>query len=198
MLGVAPGASPDEVAEAYRVLAKRWHPDRAESPDPSGARMAEINAAYDLVRDGPRPVLGVVVPDAPVPRRSEPPPRRPGDWLPEAVRRALGGELAGALHPGEAVEVVTPAATWRSPRAILAVTDQRLLWLADDAISARIHHLRFRDVVSVTHRLRRPLRRTAVLEVRTRSGRRLEWAELTPPTAERLAGLVAERIASAP
>jgi curved DNA-binding protein CbpA len=28
VLGVAPGASADEVAAAYRDLAKAWHPDR--------------------------------------------------------------------------------------------------------------------------------------------------------------------------
>ena len=49
VLGVAPGASGEEVAAAYRRLAKRWHPDRARGQD-AARRMAEINAAYDLVR----------------------------------------------------------------------------------------------------------------------------------------------------
>src|SRR3954454_15337190 len=49
VLGVAPGASGEEVAAAYRRLAKRWHPDRAGGQE-AARRMAEINAAYDLVR----------------------------------------------------------------------------------------------------------------------------------------------------
>ena len=49
VLGVTPGASGEEVAAAYRRLAKRWHPDRAGGQD-AARRMAEINAAYDLVR----------------------------------------------------------------------------------------------------------------------------------------------------
>ena len=50
VLGVPPGASPDEVAAAYRELAKAWHPDRrgADGED----RMAEINVAYELLRAG--------------------------------------------------------------------------------------------------------------------------------------------------
>ena len=49
VLGVPPSASAEEVAAAYRRLAKRWHPDR--SPDRAAeGRMAEINAAYDLLR----------------------------------------------------------------------------------------------------------------------------------------------------
>ena len=48
VLGVRPGSAEAEVVAAYREAAKRWHPDRAgtEAED----RMAEINAAYDLVR----------------------------------------------------------------------------------------------------------------------------------------------------
>ena len=49
VLGVTPGASGEEIAAAYRRLAKRWHPDRAGGQD-AARRMAEINAAYDLVR----------------------------------------------------------------------------------------------------------------------------------------------------
>jgi len=49
VLGVTPGASGEEVAAAYRRLAKRWHPDRARGQE-AARRMAEINAAYDLVR----------------------------------------------------------------------------------------------------------------------------------------------------
>ena len=48
VLGVRPGSPEQEIAAAYREAAKRWHPDRAGAE--AEQRMAEINAAYDLVR----------------------------------------------------------------------------------------------------------------------------------------------------
>lgn len=51
LLGVAPGASAQELKEAYRDLAKVWHPDRF-SHDPrlqqkAQEKLKEINEAYD-------------------------------------------------------------------------------------------------------------------------------------------------------
>ena len=51
--------------------------------------------------------------------------------------------------------------------------------------------LRYRDVADVQQRLGRPLRRSAVLRVRTTGGRRLSFAELRPATAAAIAGRVA-------
>ena len=188
VLGVEPGAGPDEVTAAYREQAKRWHPDRAGA---AGARrMAEINAAYELLRAGawqhglrpappPPPARG---------RRSGP----AGSWLAEPLRRALGRELLQALEEGEEVALVTPAATWASPRTLLAVTDRRLLWLLDDAPTHRVRSLRFDAVEAVEQRRRRPLRRVAVLRLRTTGGRALSFTELRPATAAAVAGLVTE------
>jgi curved DNA-binding protein CbpA len=47
-LGVPPGATPDEIQAAYRKQSMRWHPDR---PDGDGERMADINAAFELLSD---------------------------------------------------------------------------------------------------------------------------------------------------
>ena len=99
------------------------------------------------------------------------------------MRRALGAELLEALADGEAVRLVTPVATWASPRAILAVTERRLLWLLDDAPVARVRTLSFRDVAQVEHHLRRPRRRVATLTLRTLAGRRLAFTGLRPHTA---------------
>lgn len=49
LLGVAPTATKAEVRNAYRSLARRWHPDRfMEGPERDWAneKMAQINAAY--------------------------------------------------------------------------------------------------------------------------------------------------------
>jgi hypothetical protein len=184
VLGVAPDASADEVAAAYRSLAKRWHPDRAQGPQ-AARRMAEINAAYDLLRSERWQARRgrAEPPPAPALRR----PGRAGGWLTEPLRRALGRELLGALEDGEDVAMVTPVSTWASPQALLAVTDRRLLWLLDDAPTHRVRALRFRDVADVEERAGRPLRRSAVLRVRTTAGRKLAFADLRPATAAAIA-----------
>jgi hypothetical protein len=172
ILGVPEGADERELTAAYRGQAKRWHPDRGGGEE-AARRMAEINAAYDLLR------AGVAHAQAAAKR---PPGRRPsrGSWLPDAVRRALGPELLAALAPAEAVQLVTPTSTWASPRAVLAVTERRLLWLLDDAPVGRVRSLAFRDVAKVDLRTRR---RAATLTVRTLRGRRLAFSDLRPPTA---------------
>jgi hypothetical protein len=177
VLGVAPDAGERDVTAAYRELAKRWHPDRGAGAERE-RRMAEINAAYDLLR-----AAGEQARRRPRPAPAAPGRRRRGGWLPDAVRRALGTELLDALTEGEAVKLVTPAATWASPRAILAVTERRLLWLLDDAPVARVRTLGFHDIVGVEHHLRRPRRRVATLTLRTASGRRLAFTGLRPHTA---------------
>ena len=174
VLGVAPGASPDEVAAAYRELAKAWHPDRRG--EAGEERMAEINVAYELLRAGAAQEQGT--------RPAAPPPRQGrGPALSPAVRRALGPELLEALAEGEDVRLVTPASTWASPRTILALTDRRLLWLLDDAPVARVRTAPLRDVLEVQARSRRPRRRVATLQLKMTSGRRHAFADLRPHTA---------------
>jgi len=175
ILGVAPGAGEPELTAAYRDLAKRWHPDRGGGEE-AARRMAEINAAYDILRAGV--ALGGR-PQPPAPNGA----RRRGGWLSDPLRRALGPELLDALEPEEPVRLVCPASTWASPRAILAVTDRRLLWLLDDAPVARVRSLAFRDVDAVDHQLRRPRRRVATLTVRSLDGRRHAFSGLRPHTA---------------
>jgi hypothetical protein len=184
VLGLEPGASAEEVGEAYRRLAKQWHPDRGGGRE-AELRMAQINVAHDLLRAGARHARPRG--DRPAQRGGPHRPaqrRRPaGHWLAEPVRRALGPELLQALDDREAVVVVTPASLWKSPHAVLAVTDRRLLWLLDDAITDRVRSLRFNRVEDVTTRLAWPRRRTAILRVLARNGRRETFADLVPATA---------------
>jgi hypothetical protein len=176
ILGVSAMADPEQLAAAYREQAKKWHPDRGGGEE-AARRMAEINAAYDLLR-------------AAAAHTESPPPPRPtrrraarGSWLPDAIRRALGPELTEALAERESVRLVTPTSTWASPRAVLAVTERRLLWLLDDAPVARVRSLAFRDIAAVSLRVHRPRRRAATLSLRTTAGRRHSFADLRPHTA---------------
>ena len=65
------------------------------------------------------------------------------------MRRSLGAELLAALEEDEPVELVTQTSTWASPQTLLAVTDRRLLWLLDDAISHRVRSLAFKAITAV-------------------------------------------------
>lgn len=52
VLGVSPNATDDEIKEAYRALAKKYHPDNyAGSPiaDLASEKMKEVNEAYDQI-----------------------------------------------------------------------------------------------------------------------------------------------------
>ncbi len=53
VLGVRPDASPSTIASAYRTLARRHHPDVSRASD-AERRMAEINAAWTILRDPAR------------------------------------------------------------------------------------------------------------------------------------------------
>jgi hypothetical protein len=113
-----------------------------------------------------------------------------------AARRDPSRARAGAARRArcaERVDLVTPTATWASPSTLLAITDRRLLWVLDDAVSNRVRMLRFRDVQHAEHGPMRLRRSRAQLRVQPRYGRR-RWtfSDLRPATATAIAGLVAD------
>jgi hypothetical protein len=181
VLEVEPGASPDAITASYRALAKRWHPDRGGGKE-AEARMAEINSAYDVLRSATWQTEHSV--------RAAAPARVAGDWLAEPMRRALGPELVRSLHRGEQVRAVTPTSVWASPEALLAVTDRRLVWLLDDAVTNRVRTLELNLVTGVETRLSWPLKRTASLRVSRRNGRAISFGELRPDTARAISSLI--------
>jgi DnaJ domain len=187
VLGLPPGASPQEVAAAYRKLAKRLHPDVAPGPE-AARRMAEVNVAYAALRGAP-------VSPPPRPAPADPPPVRrrvAGWWLDATTRRKLPGELVSALEELESVHLVTPAWTRSSPETVLAVTDRRLLWLLDDKVLRRVRSLPFTRIRGIDHRLARPRRRAAILQVRTDAGRH-SFRGLPPAVARGIEDYVTTR-----
>jgi DnaJ domain len=193
VLGLEPGASPEDVQRAYRGLAKRFHPDRAG--EAAGEMMISINAAYDLLRDrleeeqGARVAAGAGA-GAVGPAAAH---RIAGDWLAPEVRRVLARELLATLEDGEEVDEVVLTATGDSHDVQLAVTDRRLLWLRDDAIMGRVRYLRYRDVERVEARAAGRLRRRGQLRLSTTAGRRLRFYELRPEVLSRVAALISAR-----
>ena len=185
LLGVDPGVSEPELAAAYRKLAKRWHPDRRKgSPKASDERMAALNAAYAEARAELRREASRRPTDSTVTRRAA-----PGAWLPEPVRRRLGWELLTALGEGEQVRLVASAGCSGAGPALLALTDRRLIWVLEDAVSARVDWVRF-GIVETAEQRRTRLGRRAVLRLRTRTGRRLSFGDMRPEVAETIvAGL---------
>jgi curved DNA-binding protein CbpA len=103
VLGVPEGASVADVKRAYRLLAKRHHPDAGEG---SVARFLEIQAAYEVLvrRD---PANG----DRPGAARSSG--RRPAQQGP----RTAGARRTGGERPGDPGAPPTPGTEWaRRPR----------------------------------------------------------------------------------
>lgn len=52
VLGVSRTATQEEVAAAYRKLAKKYHPDLNPGNEEAAKKMSEVNAAYDAIKNG--------------------------------------------------------------------------------------------------------------------------------------------------
>lgn len=50
ILGVSPGASDEELTQAYRKLAKKYHPDINPGNKTAELKMREVNAAYEQIK----------------------------------------------------------------------------------------------------------------------------------------------------
>jgi DnaJ domain len=203
VLGLEPGASPDEVHRAYRQLAKRFHPDHAGANE--GEMMISINAAYDLLRDrleegheGPATARGAAA------TADQP---QPGDdddngtiiagaWLAPNVRRVLARELLQALEPGEPVEDVVLTSTSDAHDVQLALTDRRLLWLRDDAIMGRVRSIRYHEIADVQAKRSR-FGSGGQLRVRSGpTGRWLRFFDLGPDVLGRVTSRISTRARS--
>lgn len=115
MLGLAPGATADEVKTAYRDLAQVWHPDRF--PDNNRLRekaqqnLQRINEAYALLRDLPTPAPA---PFATTTVGTPPDGLRRAQRTPHAKHSLFTGSMNAVRH---SLKVLWPSATYlRKPR----------------------------------------------------------------------------------
>ena len=51
VLGVSPNASDEEIKQAYRRLAKKYHPDLNPGDEEAAKKMQQINAAYEQIKN---------------------------------------------------------------------------------------------------------------------------------------------------
>ena len=51
VLGVSPNASDEEIKQAYRRLAKKYHPDLHPGDEEAAKQMQKINAAYEKIKN---------------------------------------------------------------------------------------------------------------------------------------------------
>lgn len=114
MLGLAPGASREEVQAAWRRLARANHHDRFAAAAPAARaaaerRMRDVNEAYEAIRrNGFRPPVAPARSQPPSPPHPPPAPARPAGLLPDAIRipRWVFAGLAGLVLALVAVGVL--------------------------------------------------------------------------------------------
>lgn len=51
VLGIRPNATDEEIKQAYRKLARQYHPDRNPGDQEAARKMQEVNAAYDQIKN---------------------------------------------------------------------------------------------------------------------------------------------------
>ena len=181
ILGVDADVSEQELAAAYRREAKRWHPDRRDGAE--DGRMAALNAAYASARQQVRRASAVPERHTTAVRRRQ----APATWIPQPLRQRLGWELLAALADGEHVSLVADAGGAGRGPVRLVLTDRRLLWLLEDAVSARLDWVRFGLVADAEVRRSLLRRSRRSLRVRTKTGRRLVFGDLAAAAAETIA-----------
>ncbi|HUO79046.1 MAG TPA: DnaJ C-terminal domain-containing protein [Steroidobacteraceae bacterium] len=99
ILGVARGASADEIKRAYRKLARKFHPDVSKEKN-AEARFKEVQEAYEVLKDPEkRAAYDQLGPDFQSGQQFRPPPGWGSNFEFSGARGGRGGRRAGA-DPG--------------------------------------------------------------------------------------------------
>ena len=86
ILGLAPGASNEEIKKAYRRLAMQWHPDKNPSPD-ARQKFVLITQAYHALLEGKRYSSSTKSYSRPASKPAAPSPPKPGYRAADEKRR---------------------------------------------------------------------------------------------------------------
>lgn len=107
VLGLPPGALPDEVKRAYRKLAMHWHPDRNPAPEAT-ERFRQVRAAYDFVLSGGEEVADEAASQEPAaqPEPSPDPSSTPGPDQHETLWLTIEEAIFGTSHAFELGDVL--------------------------------------------------------------------------------------------
>ena len=104
IMGVARNATADQIKQAYRKLARKYHPDVSKEKD-AEARFKEVGEAYEVLRDPEKRAAYDQLGSGPPPGQDF---RPPPDWGAGFEFRGAGqygpGEQAGFAHSGDASE----------------------------------------------------------------------------------------------
>ncbi len=148
ILEVAPGANEETVREARKMLAKVWHPDRhANDPElqkRAQAKLADVNAAFEVVDHAGFPAANAKAPEpakppdapkaaVPPPPAASPPRVEPDFVAPRKIRWSVIFVLAAALGIG-AYLAITKLGSSNPPLATVTPDAARtVVGLASDA-----------------------------------------------------------------
>ncbi|NJO20700.1 MAG: J domain-containing protein [Spirulinaceae cyanobacterium RM2_2_10] len=126
VLGLEPGASWDEVNQAYKDLAFVWHPDRLPRDNPrllekAAARLKAINEAREHLRSHHEKIT-----NSTRPAKSAPPTSAHPDPVPTITtrKRPIGAAVAPTITSAAATATTTQVAI--TPRTITAQRWSRL------------------------------------------------------------------------
>lgn len=98
VLGVPDGASEEECTKAYKKLAKKYHPDLNPNDQTAAQKMAEINAAYDQIKNGGAAAQQDSYSYAGYGRRSQQSSTSAPDYLSSAAQFIKSGQYQQALN----------------------------------------------------------------------------------------------------
>ncbi len=108
VLGIPPGATPDEIKKKYRELARKFHPDVVQDKVLGQRVFSQINQAYHVLGDPDRRAQYNVTLSSTAGRADAPPPSSPPPRT--ATASPSSSSAAASIRPNHAAATPTPPA----------------------------------------------------------------------------------------